>query len=336
MSCVVTFYRFANLSDLEGFRQRLESRAGQQGLRGTILIAQEGINGTLTGDEQELRAFAAWLGGYSPQVDDVPGQVDNVPGRADGFRPLADTLFKYSSADRNNPVFHRLKVRIKPEIVALGHPEINPATRTGTHVDAPTWNRLLDDPDLIVVDTRNGYEIDIGTFPGAVDPGTTSFKQFPDFVAGLDPQQHPRVAMFCTGGVRCEKASAYMLALGFEEVYQLDGGILKYLETVDPAENRWAGECFVFDQRVSVDQYLEEGTYEQCFACRRALTAEDMTSPEYVQGVSCPHCAGGQDAQRRQGFAERQRQVELAAARGDLHVGKTMPERPQRSSSGSR
>lgn len=314
MSGVMTFYTFAPLGgeefggeeSLDALRDRLESEAAAHGLKGTILLAEEGMNGTLSGETGRLEAFA-----------DV---LKAVPG-------FQDMPFKYSVACEDNPVFYRLKVRIKAEIVTLGQPEVRPAERTGTHVDALTWNRLLDDPDLIVIDTRNDYEIGIGTFPGAVNPHTRSFKQFPDYVATLDPKRQPKVAMFCTGGIRCEKASAYMLDQGFEEVFQLDGGILKYLETVPPNDNRWRGECFVFDQRVSVDRELGEGSYEQCYACRRPLTPEDMASEDYVQGVSCPHCVDEQDEAQRAAFAERQRQVELARARGDQHVGKAMPRR---------
>lgn len=310
MSDVMTFYQFAPLpvepDTLESLRERLHAGACAVDLKGTILLAGEGMNGTLTGARGDLEAFAETL--------------KAVPG-------FADLPFKYSIASPGNPVFYRLKVKLKPEIVALGQPEVKPAERTGTHVDAQTWNRLLDDPDLIVIDTRNDYEIGIGTFPGAVDPGTRSFKQFPEYVTTLDPKRQPKVAMFCTGGIRCEKASAYMLDQGFEAVYQLDGGILKYLETVPPNDNRWQGECFVFDQRVSVDRELGEGSYEQCFACRRPLTREDLASIDYQQGVSCPHCLEEQGDAQRAAFTERQRQVELAAARGDVHVGKRMPER---------
>lgn len=310
MSFVMTFYQFAPLADLEAVQADLQQRAQTLGLKGTILLAAEGINGTLTGDEPALKTFAEVLGG-------IPG-FERMP-------------FKFSESRPGNPVFYRLKVRIKPEIVALGRPEVNPARRTGTHVDAATWNALLDDPHVLVIDTRNHYEIGIGTFPGAVDPGTRSFRQFPEYVASLDPVRQPKIAMFCTGGVRCEKASAYMLEQGFEAVYQLDGGILKYLETVPEGENRWQGECFVFDQRISVNGSLGEGTYQQCFACRRPLTAEEMTSPDYVAGVSCPHCVDEHTATQRASFEERQRQVRLADARGDLHVGKQMPRREDRS-----
>ncbi len=320
MTRVMTFYRFARLDGLEGLQKTLKERGAGLGLKGTILLAGEGVNGTLSGSADALASMAETLAAV-PALETMP--------------------FRYSEARPGNPVFYRFKVRIKPEIVALGRPGVDPAARTGTHVDAGAWNRLLDDPHLLVIDTRNRYEISVGTFPGAVDPGTTSFKQFPDYVARIDPAEHPRVAMFCTGGVRCEKASAYMLDQGFQEVYQLDGGILRYLETVDPEENRWSGECFVFDQRVSVDGSLTEGSFEQCFACRSPLTEEDRASPDYVQGISCPHCADELDPARRAAFQERQRQVELARRRGDLHVRKRMREPaaakdPQRSSRGSR
>ncbi|MGE0622157.1 MAG: rhodanese-related sulfurtransferase [Pseudomonadales bacterium] len=304
MSQVMTFHRFAPLAGLEALRADLENRAGQMALKGTILLAEEGINGTLAGDRQALEAFA------------------DVLRAVDGFEAMP---FKFSHANAGNPVFYRLKVRIKAEIVALGQPGVNPAKRTGTHVDAAAWNALLDDPEVLLIDTRNHYEVGIGTFPGAVDPGTRSFKQFPDYVASLDPASHRKVAMFCTGGIRCEKASAFMLEQGFEAVYQLDGGILRYLETVAAGENRWQGECFVFDQRVSVDDALGEGVYRQCFACRQPLTPEDADSPAYVPGVSCPHCIDSLSDEQRASFEERQRQVRLAEARGELHVGKRMP-----------
>jgi UPF0176 protein len=300
MTEVMTFYRFTSLTNLPELQEYVTSLA--DGLKGTVLLAAEGINATLAGERARLEAFAREL------------------ERIDGLEGLR---IRYSSASPGNPVFHRLKVRIRNEIVTLGQPAVDPARRTGIHVDAATWNALLEDPEVLVIDTRNHYEVAIGSFPGAQDPCTDSFRQFPDYVAGLDRQR--RVAMFCTGGIRCEKASALMLEQGFETVYQLDGGILSYLETVDPAENRWQGECFVFDQRVSVDDSLGEGAYEQCFACRRPLTPADLASPDYSQGVSCPYCAASQSAGQRDAFMERQRQVELARERGDVHVGKAMP-----------
>jgi UPF0176 protein len=301
MAAVMTFYRFVRLQMLETLRSALEADADALGLKGTVLLAEEGINGTLAGERSALEAFRGALA-QEPAFAGLP--------------------CKFSAADAENPVFHRLKVRIKREIVTFGQPDLDPSARTGEHVDASRWNALLDDPDVLVIDTRNHYEIGIGTFPGAVDPGTRSFREFPDFVAAhVDPREHPRVAMFCTGGIRCEKASAFLLEQGFEAVYQLDGGILKYLETVPPEQNRWLGECFVFDQRVSVDNALEEGAYRQCYACRRPLSQADLESPDYREGVSCPHCVDEHSVEQRAAFAERRRQVMLAEARGERHVG---------------
>ena len=313
MNSVATFYKFVLFDDLQAVRDSLEARAGELELCGTVLLADEGINGTLSGNREQLSELVDWL-------REQPA--------------LADLLCKFSTADPDNPVFHRLKIRIKPEIVNMGRPEVAVAERTGTHVGPAQWHELLEDPDVVVIDTRNDYEVAIGTFPGALNPGTNSFREFPDYVhSQLDPNSNPRVAMFCTGGVRCEKASAYLLDAGFQEVFQLDGGILNYLEQVPAEDNRWQGECFVFDQRVSVDESLQQGSFSQCFACRRALTAQDLESADYQYGISCPYCINETDEQRRAAFAERARQEALAHARGDRHIGKTMPAfEPDRSS----
>ena len=301
---VVAFYQFVPLEDLPALRVALEARALALEIRGTILLATEGINGTLTGTHEKLQQFIDWLREKAA---------------------FADLECKYSSADSGNRVFHRLKVRIKPEIVSLGQPGLSPGTVTGEHVGAAEWNALIADPDVLVIDTRNSYEIAIGTFPGAQDPQTRSFRQFPEYVSNnLQAHRDKPVAMFCTGGIRCEKASAYLLDQGFSKVFQLDGGILKYLETVDPEENCWRGECFVFDQRVSVDEQLVEGSFAQCFACRRALSEADLESSDYQAGISCPHCKDERNEQQLQGFRERQKQIELAAARGEQHIGRVM------------
>ena len=301
MPAEMTFYRFLRLDELETLRGALFKRAEALSLKGTILLAEEGINGTLTGEPEALEAFRQLL--ESQQA----------------FREMA---FKHSTASAANPVFYRLKVRIKPEIVSFRQPGLDPARRTGQRVDAERWNQLLDDPDVLVIDTRNSYEIDIGTFPGAVNPQTRSFREFPEYVRRhIDPDRHSRVAMFCTGGIRCEKATAFMLEQGFDSVYQLDGGILGYLEAVNPQESRWQGECFVFDQRVSVDTALTEGGYRQCYACRRPLSDEDLASSDDREGISCPHCIHEQSPAQVSGFAERRRQVQLAEARGERHLG---------------
>jgi len=298
---VVTFYEFVRLSAAAELRDALDFDARQLSLKGTIVVATEGINGTIAGEGGAVAYFTEQLAAR---------------------REFASMAFRYSSAEIDNPVFYRLKVRLKPEIVAFGLPGISPAQRTGVRVSAEKWNALLADPQVIVIDARNSYEIAIGTFPGARDPATKSFRQFPGYVvAELEPEQHKKVALFCTGGIRCEKASTYMLARGFESVFQLDGGILQYLESVTPADNRWQGECFVFDQRVSVDDRLAEGSYRQCFACRRLLDEQALSSGDFVAGVSCPHCVDEHNETRREAFRGRQRQIKLAADRGELHIG---------------
>jgi UPF0176 protein len=315
---VVTFYRFVRLEDPAALQRRLFAAvsacgkiggaARKAGLKGTVLIAREGINGTLSGEREDLEAIARELQSW----DEFCGME-----------------FKYSTANTSNPVFYRLKIKVKDEIVGFGQPGIAPDKVTGTHVDARAWNQLLADPEVLVLDTRNTYEVEIGGFPGAVDPGTRSFREFADFVRdNLDPGSQPKVAMFCTGGIRCEKASAFMLGEGFSEVYQLQGGILKYLETVERDDNRWQGECFVFDQRVSVDESLQEGSYEQCFACRRPLSEADRDHQDYEPGVSCARCVQELSTARAESFQERNRQVALADSRGQAHIGANQPASP--------
>ena len=298
---VCTFYRFVALTGLEDLQRRLQDRGETLNLKGTILLAAEGINATLTGLQQALETFL--------------GEIRDLP-------EFAGLPAKFSMSEPGNPVFHRLKVRIKAEIVAMGVPHVDPERRTGEHVSAERWNALLDDPSVLVIDTRNAYETAIGSFPRAILPNTRSFREFPDYVhTHLDPSRHRAVAMFCTGGIRCEKASAWMLEQGFERVYQLDGGILKYFETVEPEANRWQGECFVFDQRVALNAALLEGEHVLCFACRRPLSAADQEHADYEVGVSCPQCIGEHTEASRDGFRERQRQVTLAERRGTKHIG---------------
>ncbi len=227
---------------------------------------------------------------------------------------------RWTSAEE--PPFRRMRVRVKREIVTLGRPDILPHKTTGQHVPPEQWNALLENPDVLVVDTRNHYEFEVGTFPGAIDPGNDSFREFPEFAKMLAEKSGDRpLAMFCTGGIRCEKATALMLELGFRDVYQLQGGILNYLETVPAGENRWDGECFVFDTRVAVDRDLSEGGYVQCHACRRPLSTADLESTDYREGVSCPRCIDEGDEDRRARLEERRRQVQLAAERGEAHIG---------------
>ena len=298
MRRVLAFYQFLSLDDPQAECDSLQTLGDELALRGTILVAHEGVNGTVVGDTQALQQLSQHL----LQQYGVKSQ-------------------KWSDLQPGNSGFHRFKVRVKPEIVSFGVDDLD-MSQSGEHVDAQTWNRLLDDPDVIVIDTRNDYEIDIGSFDGALSPHTESFRQFPAWVAdNLDPEQHTKVAMFCTGGIRCEKASAYMLNKGFENVYQLDGGILQYLEDTQASESRWNGECFVFDQRVSVNADLEQGQYKQCYACRHPLSAQELASAEFEHGVSCPYCVGRTSAKRRAQFRERQHQVRLAAERGEQHIG---------------
>lgn len=301
MKSVFAFYKFAPVADPEQLARQLQEICDGLGLCGSILVAKEGLNGTLCGASEKLEVL-------QHNLAEVPG-FKNFHG-------------KFSSAEVGNIVFHRMKVKVKPEIVAMGSPGIDPSKKTGTHVDAATWNKLLKDPKVLVIDTRNDYEIDIGSFPRALNPHTRSFREFPEFVQqNIDSTIHPKVAMFCTGGIRCEKASAYMLQHGFEEVYQLDGGILQYLEAASESENLWEGECFIFDQRVSVNKNLEQGQYVQCHACRHPLTDVETQSEHYVPGESCGYCYADLSEKQKIGFAERQRQVQLAKARGERHIG---------------
>jgi UPF0176 protein len=297
---VVSLYRFLDLEDPEKFRGQLKSLCDEQGLLGTVLVANEGFNGTLAGSEKAVRTVMSWI--------------------REQFGITEELDARWTDADE--PPFRKMRVKVKKEIVTLGRPDILPHKATGEHVDAERWNELIADPDVLVIDTRNHYEIEVGTFPRAIDPGNDSFREFPEFAKELAEQSTDRpLAMFCTGGIRCEKATALMLELGFEEVYHLQGGILNYLTEVGEAENQWNGECFVFDTRVAVDRDLAEGGYVQCHACRRPLSIEELASPDYREGVSCPKCVNEADADRLARLEERRKQVALAEKRGDVHIG---------------
>tara|TARA_R110002096_G_scaffold97263_1_gene216669 strand:- start:257 stop:1165 length:909 start_codon:yes stop_codon:yes gene_type:complete len=297
---VVSLYRFLDLQDPDAFRDELKALCVSEQLLGTMLVATEGFNGTLAGSEASIRTVMAWIQkrlGIDEELDARWTDADEAP-------------------------FRKMRVKVKNEIVTLGRPDLLPHRRTGEHVDAQRWNELIKDPDVIVVDTRNHYEIEVGTFPGALDPGNDSFREFPQFAKELAEESRDRpLAMFCTGGIRCEKATALMLELGFDEVYHLQGGILNYLQEVDEDNNQWRGECFVFDQRVAVDRDLSEGGYVQCHACRRPLSSDDLNSPDYREGVSCPQCVNESDEDRRARLEERRKQVALAAERGEKHIG---------------
>ena len=297
---VAALYKFIDLPDHADWQPRLQALCDAHAVRGTLLLADEGINGTICAPADGMAAILDW--------------IESEP-RLDGLS------LKFSAAPEQ--AFLRMKVRLKREIVTMGRPEINPARATGTYVEPQDWNRLVDDPDVMVIDTRNGYETAIGTFEGAVDPQTDSFREFPEWAAQLaaDPGRPKKLAMFCTGGIRCEKASALMQDMGFEEVFHLRGGILKYLEQVPAEDSRWRGECFVFDGRVAVDHALQPGSYDMCHACRMPLSGDDKDHPAFVPGVSCHHCIDMTDEDSRARFAERQKQISLAKARGEMHLG---------------
>lgn len=299
---IVAMYKFVRLDNYEAMQPIVLSFCQERDIYGTLLLAEEGLNGTLAGSRSAIDELLNFL-------------------KSDGR--LADLEYKESSADEIP--FHRTKVKLKKEIVTMGQPNIKPSDRSGIRVEPDQWNEIISDPEVLLIDARNEYEYQIGTFKDAVSPETTNFREFPDYVTSqLNPATTKKVAMFCTGGIRCEKASAYMLEQGFEEVYQLNGGILKYLEEVKQEESLWEGECFVFDSRVSVDHQLAEGNYEQCFACRRPVTDEEMKSKDYKEGVSCPRCVNETTEEQRSGFNERQRQVTLAKQRNEKHIGAKM------------
>ena len=267
---VAAFYRFLGLREPQVYRDELQAFCDAHNLRGTILVAAEGFNGTLAGARSDIQAVLTFIE-QSLVLDD-------------SIEP------HWTEADE--APFRRMRVRLKEEIVSLGRPDILPHQKTGKHVAPDEWNELVTDPNVLIIDTRNHYEHELGTFRRSVDPGTDSFRQFPDFAKELARTSKDRpLAMFCTGGIRCEKATALMLELGFDAVYHLQGGILNYLTEMSEKQNLWDGECFVFDSRVAVDRDLAEGGYEQCHACRRPLSSEDLASPDYKKGVSCPQCA---------------------------------------------
>lgn len=296
---VAALYKFVALDDFEDLQPPLLAKCQAEGIMGTLLLAREGINGTISGSEQGIKNVLDYL-------------------RSD---PRFSDLSHKESRARERP-FLRMKVRLKKEIVTMGVEDIDPVHSVGRYVDAKDWNDLISDPDVIVVDTRNDYEVEIGTFKGAIDPNTTSFREFPKWAkeSGLTDSKK-KVAMFCTGGIRCEKSTAYLRQLGVEEVYHLKDGILKYLETVPPEESLWDGECFVFDERVSVGHGLKQGPYDMCHGCRHAIDDEDKRSPLYEPGVCCPKCHDKLSDDQKRRFAERQKQMQLAKERGEVHLG---------------
>lgn len=296
---ISALYHFVILEDYETLRQPLLDLMLENNIKGTLLLAREGINGTVAGSQAAIDNLLNWL-------------------RSDSR--LADVRQKVSYDDVMP--FYRTRVKLKKEIVTMGVEGIDPNHVVGTYVKPEDWNALISDPDVTLIDTRNDYEVGIGTFKDAVNPSTETFRQFPDFVKkNMDPAKHKKVAMFCTGGIRCEKSTAYLKEQGFDEVYHLQGGILKYLETVAVTDSLWQGECFVFDNRVSVTHTLEKGNYDQCHACRLPITEDDKKNDKYIQGVSCHHCFDKKTELQRSRFMQREKQVQLAKSRGEVHIG---------------
>lgn len=296
---VCAMYKFVTLENYRELRLPLHRVMEDNGVKGTLLLASEGINGTVAGSREGIDKMLAWL-------------------RTDPRLAAIDT--KESYTDR--PPFNRTKVKLKKEIVTMGVEGIDPRRVVGTYVKPAEWNRLIADPEVILIDTRNDYEYQVGTFKNAINPKTESFREFPQFVQdNLDPSRHKKVAMFCTGGIRCEKSTAYLKEQGFDEVYHLQGGILKYLEEVPVENTLWQGECFVFDERITVDHRLQKGQYDQCHGCRLPITDADKADPRYRKGVSCPHCHDKLTAEQKNRFGEREKQIQLARQRGETHIG---------------
>lgn len=296
---VCALYKFVSLPDYSEMRQPLRMFMDEHQIKGTLLLAAEGINGTVSGKRESI-----------------------------------DELLKYLNADaRLNPIsskesvheeqpFYRTKVKLKNEIVTMGVEGIDPKRTVGSYVKPKDWNALISDPSVTLIDTRNAYEIEIGTFKQAINPNTETFREFPAYVASeLDPSKHKKVAMFCTGGIRCEKSTAYLKEQGFDEVYHLEGGILQYLEDVSKEESLWEGDCFVFDNRVAVNHDLQKSQYDQCYGCRLPITENDKLSDKFEAGVSCPRCYGSHSDEQIARFREREKQVRLATERNEQHVG---------------
>ena len=296
---VTALYKFIRFDDFEQYREPILNAMLDNNVKGTLLLASEGINGTIAGSRASIDAVVAFL--------------RTIPAIGE---------FDYKESYTDVEPFYRTKVKLKKEIVTMGVEGIDPLESVGRYVKPSEWNDLISDPDVLLIDTRNDYEVQIGTFKNAVNPKTQTFREFPEYVKQeLDPSKHKKVAMFCTGGIRCEKSTAYLREQGFDEVYHLEGGILKYLEEIPAEQSLWQGDCFVFDNRVAVNHDLEKGEYDQCYACRMPITEADKQSPAYVKGESCPHCIDKATEEQKERFRERERQVQLAKARGETHIG---------------
>lgn len=296
-------YKFVSLPEYKSIQAPILDACKAHDIKGTLLLAEEGINGTIAGLPEDIHQLLNYL-------------------RTDILFAGKFSDLEHKESFANEHPFYRMKVKLKKEIVTLGVPGVSPTNKVGTYVKPEDWNALISDPEVMLIDTRNDYEVDIGTFKGAIDPRTTTFREFPEYIAKhFDKTKHKKVAMFCTGGIRCEKASSYMLDQGFDEVFHLQGGILKYLETVPEEQSMWQGECFVFDQRVAVKHNLEVSDFDQCYACRHPLSPAEMESEQYVAGISCTHCYDKVSEEKRASLLERQKQVTLAKQRGETHIG---------------
>jgi len=299
MLTICALYKFTRLDDFEEIQGPLKLFLDSLNIRGTLLLAREGVNGTIAGDNDSIMKSLDYL------------QKD---------KRLVGLEYKFSYSDK--PPFKRLKVKLKKEIVTLGVSNIDPTFSSGTYVKPADWNELINDPDVILIDTRNNYEFEIGSFKGSINPNTETFREFPAYTKNnLEKYRDKKIAMFCTGGIRCEKSTAYLKSKGFENVFHLQGGILKYLEEVKENESLWEGECFVFDDRVAVKHNLELGKYDQCHACRFPITEEDKEHPHYEKGTSCPRCYGTKNLSQVNRYREREKQVQLAKSRGESHIG---------------
>jgi UPF0176 protein len=303
MFLTIAFYQFVSLKNIDQLQAFILKFCQKNSIKGTILLASEGINGTISGDEKKIQKFIEFI------------KEDSF------FKNNFKNLEHKESWASKNP-FYRMKVRLKREIVALGVDGISPTKKVGEYVNPEDWNKLINDPNTIVIDTRNNYEVDIGTFKNSINPETETFREFPSYVEkNLKDNKQKKVAMFCTGGIRCEKATSLMLDKGFENVYHLKGGILKYLETIPKDKSLWQGECFVFDQRVAVTHGLDEGQYDQCYACRHPLSPEELESNQYTKGISCPYCFNKLSDKKKAGVIERQKQIMLSKSKGENHIG---------------
>ena len=299
MLTICALYKFTRLDDFEEIQGPLKIFLDSLNIRGTLLLAKEGVNGTIAGDNDSIMKSLDYL-----QKDER----------------LVGLEYKFSYSEK--PPFKRLKVKLKKEIVTLGVSDIDPIFSSGTYVKPADWNELINDPDVVLIDTRNNYEFEIGSFKGSINPNTETFREFPAYTKNnLEKYRDKKIAMFCTGGIRCEKSTAYLKSKGFENVFHLQGGILKYLEEIKEDESLWEGECFVFDDRVAVKHNLELGKYDQCHACRFPITDEDKEHPHYEKGASCPRCYGTKNSSQVSRYREREKQVQLAKSRGESHIG---------------